>query len=368
MTSDEESGWGHAGSPEHRDKWLQSVAWTLVSSSDRVPAEGSRYTARAPAEDDMPLSSLLIAMLACQTANTPRDSSDDTPTTELTGPVVAIDGPSPSSDEDLVALLLVPGSSSTGGTVEHHFRWSVDGEALVELDDLDTVPASQTQPDETWALQAWASQGDLASADAWDEVVVLNALPELSATISPETATSADDLEVTVEAWDPDGGSLEILYTWFLDRDQQPELMEASVPASETGRDQEWICQVLVTDEHGGQAESWLLAQVVNSAPSLLGATIAPQPLTTDDDIECVPVGFEDVDDDPPHHAYQWTVTTNGESCSCHSEEPDPVLSSAFTSPGTTVTCEVTPSDGELAGSTVHAAEVEVEAAGPSFY
>ena len=44
------------------------------------------------------------------------------------------------------------------------------------------------------------------------------------------------------------------------------------------------------------------------------------------------------------------------------------MLSSAFTSPGTTVTCEVTPSDGELAGSTVHAAEVEVEAAGPSFY
>lgn len=315
----------------------------------------------------MPLSTLLIALLACWNANTTTDDHDPVPGT-LTAPVVAIDSPEPRSDEALVALVLVPGTSSSGGSVEHHFRWSVDGAAVAELDDLTTVPATLTAPDEQWSLQAWATQDDVASADAWDEVSVDNAPPVASASIFPESATSDDDLVVTVDAWDPDDGALDIRYTWFLDRAEQPDLVEATLPASETGRDQEWICQVLVTDEHGGEAESWLMAEVVNSAPSLVGATVAPQPLTTDDDVECVPMGFEDIDDDAPHHAYQWTVTTNGESCSCHSEEPDPVLSSAFTSPGTTVTCEVTPSDGTLEGETVHAAVVEVQAAAPSFY
>ncbi len=303
---------------------------------------------------------LLLTTLGCQLTDDTATSEDPSDAGHLTAPVVAIEGTDPSSAEDLLALVLVPGESSTGGAVEHHFRWLKDGEAVSDLDDVSTVPAAQTSVEETWTLEAWAAQGDLVSDNASDQVTIGNSNPVLTATISPESPTSQDDLVVTVEASDPDGGALEIGYTWFLDQVEQPDLVEGTVPASETDRDQQWICQVVVTDEYGGQAETWLLAEISNSAPSLLGATVSPQPAYADDSLDCTPVGFEDLDGDEPSYEYMWNITTDGESCYCHADEPPSTLESAFTSKGTIADCEVTPSDGDLTGDTVYSAELVV--------
>ncbi len=142
---------------------------------------------------------------------------------------------------------------------------------------------------------------------------------------------------------------------------------EATLPAVATARDDEWWCQVIATDTNGASAEAWVGAVVVNGGPTLAEAQLSPQPAHADDTLVCTPVGFEDPDDDEPVYAYQWTLDTgSGKSCNCHSEVPEPELDSAFASKGYVISCQITPSDDQIEGETVHSVEVEILNSAPT--
>ncbi|MCP4918285.1 MAG: hypothetical protein GY913_15355, partial [Proteobacteria bacterium] len=173
-----------------------------------------------------------------------------------------------------------------------------------------------------------------------------------------------DDLELVVESDDPDGEELTFSYTWYVDG-VPADLSDEVLAADETARDEVWSVEVVATDPSGAEATAWDTVTILNSAPSLQAVVLSPQPILGSDDLNCVPVGFTDPDDDPPEYAYQWNISGGGTDCSCHAETPEPVLSNSFYSRGYLVSCEITPMDDELAGPTVYSVEVEVANSAP---
>jgi hypothetical protein len=105
---------------------------------------------------------------------------------------------------------------------------------------------------------------------------------------------------------------------------------------------------VTVTDSTGLFATAIANFEVVaNSAPSIAGVSISPDPAYKPDTLTCSPTGYTDADGDPDLSTYQWSIggIVVGTSST---------LSGSFVK-GDTVQCTITPFDGSDSGTPVSA-------------
>jgi len=192
--------------------------------------------------------------------------------------------------------------------------------------------------------------------------VVINGLPSAPAiSLSPDPATTTDDLSVSIDsdAVDPDGDAVTYSYAWTRNGVASSASTSATLLASHTARDETWAVTVTPSDGMGTGASATASITVSNTPPVLASATLSPDPATTTDDLTCTPGSTSDDDGDSVSTTFTWTVdgvTTSGSG----------TLSASATARDQSVHCTVTPSDGTDAGTPVDSNTVVIDNTPPT--
>jgi len=157
---------------------------------------------------------------------------------------------------------------------------------------------------------------------------------------------------------DPDGQALTWTYTWrvggqVLGREQQ--LKGASLR-----RGQLLTCVATASDGEA-KAEGTQDELVGNAPPSAKGATITPATPRSTEDLKCAAQGAADPDGDAVTVSYAWAI--GGTTLQ---DQTGATLPASAHRSGQSVTCAVTPSDLEVAGTQVVSAPVVIGNAPPS--
>ena len=90
-----------------------------------------------------------------------------------TAPTIAIEPPSPTADDDLVAQITAastdPNRAESNLVVE--WRWTRDGEVMADLN-ADVVPAARTSPGEIWSVRVRAFDGQTFGPESQVSVTI----------------------------------------------------------------------------------------------------------------------------------------------------------------------------------------------------
>ena len=232
--------------------------------------------------------------------------------------------------------------------------WTSDRDGLLWSGNADGAGSVITARDDLSAgthlltLSATDSDGLVGTDTVSLRVNGLPSAPTVS--ISPDPATSADDLTATVDvgAVDPEGDPVSYTWTWLRNGVVSGASTSSSLPASATIWGEVWQVQVVPDDgTHAGPAGAASVT-IGNAPPSLAGAAITPDPADAGDALTCTASGYADADGDADRSTIAWTVgaTTIGTGAT---------VTTGYRR-GDLVTCTVTPFDGTDTGAPVTAA------------
>jgi hypothetical protein len=175
--------------------------------------------------------------------------------------------------------------------------------------------------------------------------VVANQAPSISTVdISPNPATVDDALTCSYSGFaDPEGDPDLSTFAWTVNT--SPAGTSSTLIGSFQKGDTV-TCEVTPND--GTDAGSPMSASIAvqNSLPTIATVSISPNPATAADTLSCSYTGFADADGDADAASTTWTVNGGATGVTTNS------LSSGY-SGGDTVTCTVTPYDGEDYGTPV---------------
>ena len=248
-------------------------------------------------------------------------------------PVLTLDG-TPTTMDDLVA-------EATGLDADATYTWTWTRDGDVEAYTDGTVPASATSKGEVWTVSLAGERDGVAGAAATASTTVINTPPEITALeLGPEAPLTVDALVASASATDADGD--EIVWNWVWTVDNHNTLFDDdTIPPSATTREQTWRVVAAPFDgEHSG-GELDASVTVLNSAPVVTTATVAPDPAFEDSVLEISLAGVDDDPDDEVVYSWEWFV----DGVSAGSQE---TLNGAEFSKGHEVHAEVTGSDGLL--------------------
>ncbi len=171
-----------------------------------------------------------------------------------------------------------------------------------------------------------------------DTNVIGNSGPTVtSLTLTPSSPQTNDVLTASATGSDPDGGTLYTTWAWTVN----------GVAVSETGDTLDgavWFSRgdtvgVTVTISDGlSSASDTTPVTVRNTAPTLTGASIGPDPARAGDALTCTASGYADADGDPAATTFAWTL--NGVAAGSRNPLTATVVG------GDVVVCTATSSDG----------------------
>jgi hypothetical protein len=245
--------------------------------------------------------------------------------------------------------------------------WESDIDGVLSTDGADSdgsvgFSTDDLSPGEhTITITVTDSDGN-STTDTVVIVITENAGPsDPEVEIVPDPAYTNDDLfaVLTTPAIDPDGDPLVYTYTWTVDGAAYTSGESTSIPSGATVKGQEWCVTVVATDgaETSGSDTDCLVVQ--NTPPSIESVSIDPPDAGASDGLTCSYAGFFDADGDPDESRYAWTV--NGVYVGSGA-----TLSSGFNG-GDTITCTVTPNDGEDDGEP-KSATIVVDNSAPTLF
>jgi len=284
---------------------------------------------------------------------TPSDGVLDGPAGEAelvidnTAPSVAsaVLTPDPAAEGD--TLTCTPGATSDadGDAVATTVSWSVEGVSLTGLGS--TLDGSYFDRGESVFCSVTPDDGtDSGGAVDSNTVVIGNSAPSVtSVAISPDPPVAGDVLTCTASGFsDPDGDADATAFSWLLNGTADGT---GATYAGAFVRGDVVTCDATPSD--GTDTGTVVSASVTvdNTAPTLAGASISPDPASPTDTLTCSWSGFSDADGDSDLSTVDWSVagTTVGTATT---------LSGVFVK-GDAVTCTVTPSDGLDVGPPVTA-------------
>ncbi len=313
-----------------------SGIWTLPASAT---SRGQTWTVLLSADDGLNLS-------APGTASA---------TVVNTAPSTAPPAVSPSPLGSLDEVLCLPGASvdPDGDAVSHTVGWTLNG-----VDTGLTGPTLAAESTELGDLvRCWVEPHDgFVSGEAVlsspEPVVDLPpSIPGLA--LSPSLPRTTHDLvgSLVSPSVDPEGEPVSYLWTWSMNGVPQPAWDGMSwLPATATARDELWRVEVVASDGSVESAPGSASMIIQNSPPGPPGLAIVPDDSPTDLDLHCdLVVASVDVDGDPVHYAYSWSLTV-GPPLSTGSTLP-----ASMTVSGEVWTCSAIPFDGTDTGPSAQA-------------
>ena len=180
--------------------------------------------------------------------------------------------------------------------------------------------------------------------------------------LTPDPADTSDDLVVTIttDSTDADGDPITYSYAWSVDGVPSTASTSATLSSVDTAKGQTWTVEVTPNDGYSDGPFGSDDLTIDNTVPELADVTLSPDPAVEADTLICSPGTASDVDGDTVDYGYAWTV--NGSPVS---ETSASLTGDAFNR-GDTVTCTVTPNDGEADGSSVTSNTVTIDNTAPS--
>ena len=253
-----------------------------------------------------------------------------------------------------VACTLIARSQTAGTLFET--RPSADGGLYVQVEDMSPGPHQVTVT--------------LVHPEGYELKSVLrnlriNRVPGAPVVrLEPAAPTTVQDLTVAFDSYavDPDQDPINYRYRWSRNGDLVAESAKGTWAATETARGQTWTVAVVPLDPYGEGQVATASVTVVNSAPSLQGATLLPSAGTVLSDFACGPLGWEDPDEgDPQNPRYAFLVN----DLIVAEDQSEPEFPTGFAK-GARLRCRITPGDDELFGEAVESGEVLVANSAPS--
>ncbi len=235
-------------------------------------------------------------------SDTPDETDDGLPTT----PEIRFVNAAPTTTDDLVVELVNPQADAT-----YRWRWSqvAGGPATArpDLNDVTTVPASQTRRDETWAVTVVSTRGGVDSDSVSAQVVVVNTAPVATVVITPDPATAGVDLVADAQATDADGDEVDFIATWTRDG-ASTAWTDLTVGGSFVSRDERWVVVVTPTDGTDSGLPVTDDITIANSPPIITTATLAPLAPTTVDTLRATVASVDPDGDRVSSVSYTWFI------------------------------------------------------------
>ena len=203
---------------------------------------------------------------------------------------------------------------------------------------------TETQRDQQWEVTVELSDGD--GTTQFDPILftILDSPTILEQfEISPEFPTVQGTITSSLMSTDEDNDVIDFFYQWYVNS-TLIEHAESSVEARSLNKGDLVYAKVSVDADFQNSIVSNTI-QIVNSAPSIEGVVIEPDPAYSDSTIVCSAQGFSDANDDPPEYVYAWFQ--NGVVVS---DQASIYLPDYDTTHNDLYTCSVTPFDGEAYG------------------
>lgn len=257
------------------------------------------------------------------------------------GLAVSITPADATTTADLVVSIDSPATDANGNdTVAYTFAWFKDDQP--QDGDADTVVSRNTAKGQAWRVVVTPTDGKAFGPAAEAEVVIQNSVPTATVGILPATPGTDDKLEAQVDTDDADLERVQLSYAWTVDGEDSG-LSSDSVPATDTRKGQIWEVTVTPRDSDGPGVPVTASVRVGNEAPQITGARIEPSLLTRLVEASCVGEGWSDANGDPEGYNVQWQVEGTEVATTA-------TLDLAPYSRGSTVSCTLTPTDGEDVG------------------
>ena len=109
--------------------------------------------------------------------------------------------------------------------------------------------------------------------------------------------------------------------------------------------DEQITCIATVVDEGGNQTSDLIVRTLGNTPPTIESASLTPDPLFSQDNVQCIPQGVEDIDGDEVFTDFEWFVND------LLQPNTDDILEGPF-NVGDEVICSITTTDGKAREST----------------
>ncbi len=272
----------------------------------------------------------------------------------------------PTTDDDLA--LQVAGQDADGDVLSWRIEWSVDGRPATEFDGFLTIPAAETSRSEVWSASVRPFDGEDAGDPLVTDVRVDNTVPVIgSVRVIPYDPTVGESICAVLEdVADEDGDEVTVTLEWTLDGvTVQTDVLDPG----DTGicltipRHKGQAVQATATPDDGFATGATVTSEpvvVLNTAPTVKGATISPSTGTEATTFTCLPQGEADIDGDVLSYTYDWTV-----SGSLLGLDEASLTGSRFQK-NDVITCTITVHDDETPGGSATSSAVTVGNSPPS--
>lgn len=164
-------------------------------------------------------------------------------------------------------------------------------------------------------------------------------------TVEPATVPTTAPLTCKAQATDPDGDALTLKYAWSVGGGDA--IPGETLPAGATRKGVEAVCTVTASDGKLESPAKTAKARIVNTPPTLAGATLSPENPARGTALLCAPGAASDDDADAVSFVFGWYL--DGKKSTLTGEK---LPGDAFRK-GQEIACEITPKDPEAAGKPV---------------
>ena len=248
-----------------------------------------------------------------------------------------------------------------GDTVNANYQWFIDGVLIAHTGS--TLNSSFFSSGQTIQCSVTPNDGEDSGSSVDSQAISIdNTPPELtSVALSPSTAFESSTLICTPgSASDADGDNVAFQYKWNI-AGVENTINQNTLDGAYFNKGDQVFCIVTPNDGVGdGIPVSSNTITIQNTAPSLSNASISPNPAVESSVLNCGPIGANDVDGDVVGFLYDWKK--NGSSLGHSGQQINGVLFDR----GDTMTCVVTPTDGQDSGTSVESAGLVISNTPPS--
>ena len=283
------------------------------------------------------------------------------PTVEVTAPT---SGEVVNEGENLLFAAVVTDNEDAASDL--WLTWETDIDGVIHAGAPDSSGVAQffandlTAGERALTVTVTDTAGFFSSALGTFTVNALPSAPVVS--LAPASPLSDDDLTVSIDApsVDPDGDAVTYTYAWTVGGAASTASTSSSLPASATARDEVWGVSVTANDAYGASPVATASVVIGNTAPTLTGLALTPDPAFEDDVLACAAGALADADGDAVSLSYDWIV--NGAALGDNTD----TLEGSHFDRGDIVACIATPSDSASDGAARTSNAVTVSNSAPS--
>jgi len=237
-------------------------------------------------------------------------------TVQNTRPSVTICAISPASATTLTDLTAVVTTADPDiEAVTVGYEWYVNGASVGAT--ANNLPNTVTGHFDHVALKCTPrdAYGDYGTTVTSSEITILNTPPTgVSIDLLPNFPRSNEDLHVNITqvSTDVDGDSVVYWYYWQRNSANFPNPQYPSqvstVAESSTIKGDTWTVTVFPSDGYADGPSANDSVLILNTAPTITGATVSPASPPSDTSVTAIAVGYHDHDGDVPANKYQWWI------------------------------------------------------------